>query len=210
VLPAPKATTSPPIQIGSVTYAQAPETIDLAELWVTNPGIAKQQIRIIAPAHKRPEMVAHGVGHWWLGPGLNDFDEHLIQACRNRKRKFQQSDSVGDAKTFLNNMIRNGDWANFALRCDEAKALRERMVALPTVRAIEPPTFSRSPFERSLAERRESALGLARFKVTQGQIEAAQAIAQQFDLTQAELGLEREVRPPQKASLVPALSIKAA
>jgi hypothetical protein len=185
----PKTTASPPIQIGSVTYAQAPETIDLAELWATNPGMAKQQIRFIAPGHKRPEMVAHGVGHWWLGPELNDFDEHLIQACRNRKRKFQQSDSVGDAKTFINNMIRNGDWANFALRCDEAKALRERAVVLPVARAVEPIGTGRSPFERSPAERRESALGLARYKVTLGLMEQAMAIARQFGLSQAELRL---------------------
>jgi hypothetical protein len=120
--------TGVPIQIGAVAYAQPPESIDLAELWEKNPGSAKQQIRLLAPGHKRPEMVAHGVGHWWLGNGLNDFDEDLIQACQNRKRKFQQSDSIGDAKTYINNMIRNGDWANFALRCDEAVRLRERAV----------------------------------------------------------------------------------
>jgi hypothetical protein len=183
-----------PLQFGIVTYSQAPETIDLAELWATNPGMAKQQIRFLAPGHKRPEMVAHGVGHWWLGPGLNDFDEHLIQACQQRKRKFQQSDSVGDAKTFLNNMIRNGDWANFALRCDEAKALRDRATALPTARAVEQNVSGHSPFERSLAERRDSALGLARFKVSQGLIEQAMAIAQQFGITRAELGLDKVVR----------------
>jgi hypothetical protein len=160
-----------------------------AELWDKNPGMAKQQIRFLAPGHKRPEMVAHGVGHWWLGPGLNDFDEHLIQACRNRKRKFQQSDSVGDAKTFLNNMIRNGDWANFALRCDEAKTLREQTMALPVVHAVESRTASCSPFERTQAERRESALGLARYKVSQGLIEQAMAIAQEFGLSRAELRL---------------------
>ena len=65
-------------------------------------------------------------------------------------------------------MIRNGDWANFALRCDEAVALRERAAELPVVRAVEPRGTGRSPFERSPAERRDSALGLARFKVAQG------------------------------------------
>jgi hypothetical protein len=176
-----------PIPVGSVAYAQSPETIDLSELWGQNPGMAKHQIRLLAPGHKRPEMVAHGVGHWWIGPGLNDFDEHLIQACRNRKRKFQQSDSVGDAKTYINNMIRNGDWANFALRCDEAIALRERAIALPVARAGDPSASGRSPFERSPAERRESALGLARFKVSQGLTEQAWAIARQFGLTPAEV-----------------------
>ena len=172
-----------------MTYSQPPETIDLAELSTQKPGMAKQQIRFLAPGHKRPEMVANGVGHWWIGPGLNDFAEHLIQACRNRKRKFQQSDSVGDVKTYINNMIRNGDWANFALRCDEAALLREQAVELPVVRELEPRAVGRSPFERSPAERRESALGLARFKVAQGLMEQALALAQQFGLSSAELGL---------------------
>ena len=177
------------LRFGVVTYQQPPDEIDLAELWAQNPGMAKQQIRFLAPGHKRPEMVAHGVGHWWIGPGLNDFDEHFIQACQQRKRKFQQADSVGDAKTFINNMIRNGDWANFALRCDEAVALRQRATELPMVRAAQPQGTGRSPFERSPAERRESALGLARFKVAQGLMEQALALAQQFGLSSAELGL---------------------
>jgi hypothetical protein len=185
-----------PIQVDSVAYAQPPETIDLSELWAQNPGIAKHQVRLLAPGHKRPEMVAQGVGHWWIGPGLNDFDEHLIQACQNRKRKFQQSDSVGDAKTFINNMIRNGDWANFALRCDEALLLRERAAVLPVSRAVEPSASGRSPFERSPAERSESALGLARFKVSQGLMDQAWAIAQQFGLTTAEVGLINEKSMP--------------
>jgi hypothetical protein len=182
-------TVSSSVQIGSVTYAQAPETIDLAELWAANPGMAKQQIRLLAPGHKRPEMVAHGVGHWWLGPGLNDFDEPLIQACQERKRKFQQAHNIGDVKTYINNMLRNGDWANFALRCDEAKVICERVTELTVARAVEPSIAGRSPFERSPAERRDSALGLARYKVSQGLIEQAMAIARQFDLTRAELGL---------------------
>ena len=181
-----------PIQIGTVTYRQPPETIDLAELWTQNPGIAKQQIRFLAPGHKRPEMVAHGVGHWWIGPGLNDFDEHLIQASQQRKRKFQQADSIGDAKTFINNMIRNGDWANFALRCDEAISLRQRAAELPVVRAMEPRGTGRSPFERSSTERRDSALGLARFKLSQGLTEQAMALARQFGLSMAELELAGE------------------
>lgn len=188
-------------QIGSVTYTQPPETIAFTDLWAQNPGMAKQQVRFLAPGHKRPEMVANGLGHWWLGPGLNDFDEHLIQACQNRKRKFQQADTASDAKTYINNMIRNSDWANLSLRCEEALLLRERATVLPVIRANaepstneEPSSSGRSPFERSATERRTSALGLARFKVTQGQREQALAIAQQFALTPAEVGLA-EVKP---------------
>ena len=71
--------------------------------------MAKMELRAIAPGHKRLEMVAHGFGQWWVGPGLNDFDEFLIKACQKRKRKLQQPDSVGDAKTFINNMLKGGD-----------------------------------------------------------------------------------------------------
>ena len=192
------------VQVGAIRYAQPPESIDLAELWECDPQQAKRQIQDLAPAHKRPEMVAHGLGHWWVGPGLNDFDPHLIQACQNRKRKFQQSDSIGDAKTYINNMLRNGDWGNFALRCEEAQLLRDRAVALPVTRAIEPTaTAGRSPFERSDAERRASALGLARFKVASGDIEQALAISEQFGLSSAELGLVDE-------RLLPALKLNAA
>ena len=186
----PPAEGSEPILVGTVTYSQPPEKIDYAELWETDPGLAKSRLRQIAPGHKRPEMVAHGLGHWWVGPGLNDFDPALIKACQNRKRKFQQSDSPGDAKTYLNNMLRNGDWGNLTLRCDEAVALRERAAELPLARAAAKPGItSRSPFERSAQERRASALGLACFKLSQGLTQQALALAQQFGLSMAELGL---------------------
>jgi hypothetical protein len=205
-----KETKESNFQVGVVTYQQPPDEIDLAELWEKNPGLAKSQMRFLAPGHKRPEMVAHGFGRWWIGPGLNDFDEHLIQACQQRKRKFQQSDSVGDAKTFINNMLRNADWGNLALRCDEAISLRERAAALPMARAVEPSAAGRSPFERSSVERRASALGLARFKVSQGLVEQARAISQQFGLTQAEVGLTGAVRFPGEASPSPELALEAA
>lgn len=184
--------------------AQPSEQIDLAELWIANPEKARAQVKAISPGHRRPEMVAHGVGQWWIGPGLNDFDEYLIQACRNRKRKFQQPDSASDAKTFINNMLRNGDWGKVALRCEEAQALRRRAAKPPAkqIRAEEDhsPSSCQSPFERSDKERQASALGLARFKVGRGDIEAAKAIAQQFGLSMSELGLvgNRPSIPPRR------------
>ena len=178
-----------PIQIGVVRYTQPPDTIDLADLWATNPGMAKAQMRFVAPGHKRSEMVAHGFGQWWVGPGLNDFDEFLIKACQQRKRKLQQPDSASDAKTFINNLLKAEDWGNFLLRCEEAIALRERATVLPKTRTIAPIAKSLSPFERSPAERRESALGLARFKVAQGQIQQALTISKQFGLSSAEIGI---------------------
>jgi hypothetical protein len=186
------------VQVGVVKYQRPPDEIDFAELWERNPGMAKNQIRFLAPGHKRPEMVAHGFGRWWVGPKLNDFDEHLIQACRNRKRKFQQSDSVGDTKTYINNMLRNGDWANFALRCDEAIALRKRTSAAHTA---EQSAADRSPFVRSAQDQRESALGLARFKLSQGKMEQALAIAQQFGLARSEID-------PMNAEKISSLALK--
>ena len=183
------ATDHSSVRVGVVTYHQPPESIDFSELWESNPALAKMKLRAIAPGHRRLGLVAHGFGEWWVGPGLNDFDEHLIQACRNRKRRFQQPDSVADAKTFINNMIRNGDWANFALRCDEASDLRKRAVIPTAAHAAAPDVASQSPFDRSPAERRESALGLARFKLAQGDVERAVAIAQQFGLSKTEIGL---------------------
>jgi hypothetical protein len=75
----------------------------------------------------------------------------------------------------------------------------------------------RNSFEPSPAERRGLALGLVRFKVSQGLMNQALAIplegfaiAQQFDLTPAEIGLTGTVRVPWKASRSPAVALKAA
>ena len=168
------------------TYTQPPESIDYADLWEKDPVRAKSQLRQIAPGHRRLEMVAHGLGHWWVGPGLNDFDPALIQACRNRKRKFQQPDGIRDAKTFINNMLRNGDWGNFVLRCEEALALRARSAETAVAKVGK---RQRSPFEKTEEERRASALGLARFKVAQGEIARGREISRQFGLSRAEIGL---------------------
>ena len=179
-----------PVQVGTVRYTQPPESIDLSELWLESPEKARRELRAIAPGHRRLEMVAHGCGHWWVGPGLNDFDEHLIQACRNRKRKFQQPDSASDAKTFINNMIRSGDWANFALRCDEASELKKRrLAAVAKPQRAKTAVKNMSPFESTSAERRASALGLARFKVSKGNVEQALTISRQFGFAPDEIGL---------------------
>ncbi|MGC1306526.1 MAG: helix-turn-helix domain-containing protein [Phormidesmis sp.] len=185
------------LRFGMVTYQRPPDEIDFADLWTINLGMTKMELRAIAPGHKRLEMVAYGFGHWWVGPGLNGFDEHLIQSCRNRKRKFQQPDSINDAKTFINNMIRNGDWANFALRCDEASELKKKHLAAATPQP-EKVVAAGNPFERTSAERRASALGLARFKVTKGNVAQALAISKQFGFSSVEIGLtaDRELGVP--------------
>ena len=175
-----------PVQVGGVRYVQPPEAIDLASLWEESPQLAKRKLRRLAPGHRRLEMVAHGFGHWWVGPKLNGFDPQLVQACQQRKRKFQQSDSEADAKTYINNMIRSGDWANLALRCEEAKALKRRAteVKQTEARATQP----QQPFVWPEQERKASALGLMRFKLKRGDVEGARAIAQQFGLKPTDNG----------------------
>ncbi|MEL6351594.1 MAG: hypothetical protein AAFR58_07510 [Cyanobacteria bacterium J06627_28] len=178
-----------PVHVGTVFYGQRPESVACSQ----HPVETRRKLGKIAPVHQRLDMVSHGFGQWWVGPGLNDFDENLVQACRNRKRKFQQPDSVSDAKTYINNMLKNEDWGNFALRCEEAEELRERAahrLATPvrkTQYGNKP--RNRSPFVRSEKERHSCALGLARFKVSRGDIARAKAIAQQFGFKLADIGL---------------------
>ncbi|MEO0704400.1 MAG: hypothetical protein AAF050_01915 [Cyanobacteria bacterium J06649_5] len=177
-------------EVGVVRYTQLPETIDLAELWATNPGMAKTHLRFIAPGHKRFGMVAHGFGQWWIGPGLNDFDESLIKACQKRKRKLQQPDSVGDAKTFINNMLKAGDWGNFSLRCEEAKVLSDRAAAAESAaQNSEITADSGNTLKRSETEQRAAAIGLAKFKISQGDIARAKEIADLRSIRYTEIGL---------------------
>ena len=199
-----------PTQVGIVSYTQPPEAIDFTDLWASNPGMAKAQMRFIASGHKRLEMVAHGFGQWWVGPGLNDFDEFLIRACQQRKRKLEQPDGIADAKTFINNLLRKGDWANFSLRCDEAKVLRDR--ALATQKAVTKTTaqsanatpssiagIRHTQLARIQAEQRQSAIGLAKFKVSRGEIGRAKAIADQLEIAYSDIGIVTHIRQPMTA-----------
>ena len=172
--------------------------------------MAKSQMRFLAPGHKRLEMVAYGFGRWWVGPGLNDFDEFLIKACQQRKRKLEQPDSIADAKTFINNMLRKGDWANFSLRCDEAKALRDRALAAQAVTIkttaqtanTEPysiPGMRLTQLARTQTEQRQSAIGLARFKVGRGEIIRAKEIADHLGIAYSDIGLSAHIRQPMTA-----------
>ncbi|MBE9064270.1 helix-turn-helix domain-containing protein [cf. Phormidesmis sp. LEGE 11477] len=180
-------------QFGVVTYRQSPDQIDFADLWASNPGMAKMQLRAIAPGHKRPEMAAHGFGRWWVGPGLNDFDEFLIKACQNRKKKLEQPSGTGDAKTFINNMLKSGDWANFSLRCDEAAELRDRASAATAVKEFAAisslPSSTEIPNQDQI-QRREVVIGLAKYKASQGDLSGAKAIADLHNISYADIGLE--------------------
>ena len=194
------------LQIGVVAYRQSPDEVDLSELWERNPGMAKDQIRFLAPGHKRPEMVAHGFGRWWVGLGLNDFDEFLIKACQKRKQKLEQPDGIGDAKTFINNLLKNGDWANFALRCDEAKELQDRasVAQMATAEARSPKpaaTPVMSALERTETEQREAAIGLLKFKISQGKLDEARAIADMKGIPYLEIGLTSDDKKPDKFSI---------
>ncbi|MGB3294359.1 MAG: hypothetical protein WBB01_15335 [Phormidesmis sp.] len=205
--PAELAERRSPLQIGVVQYIQQPETIDLSELWERNPGMVKDQIRFLAPGHKRPEMVAHGFGRWWVGPGLNDFDHFLIKACQKRKQKLEQSDGVGDAKTYINNMLKSGDWGNFALRCEEAAELRDRALAVQVAtaeasrQAQDSVVPAMNALERAEVEQREAAIGLAKFKINQGELSRAKEIADQLGLSYLDIGLTADGERPDITSI---------
>ena len=133
--------------------------------------MAKMQLRAIAPKHRRLEAVAHGFGQWWVGPRLNDFDEFLIKACQKRKQKLNQPSGIGDAKTYINNMLKARDWANFSLRCDEAVELCDRALAAQSVKAstaISSVSASTEIMTQDQMQRRETVIGLARYKVELG------------------------------------------
>ncbi|MEL6353303.1 MAG: helix-turn-helix domain-containing protein [Cyanobacteria bacterium J06627_28] len=185
------------LRFGMVTYQRPPDEIDFAELWATNPGMAKMELRAIALGHKRLEMVAHGFGRWWVGPGLNDFDEFLIKACQKRKRKFQQPDSVGDAKTFINNMLKSGDWGNFSLRCDEAKDFQSRTFSLDqqVTRHLSAHPLTEH-LQNSQTDRLNSFIGLAKFKVSQGDYARAKEIADLFGFPYETIGLRKDGKCP--------------
>ena len=128
------------------------------------------------------------------GPGLNDFNGFLIKACQKRKRKLQQPDSIGDAKTFINNMLKSGDWANFSLRCDEAKKLcayaeiieNGSQTATATLSSA---NSSANTLSRSKAEQREVSVGLAKFKLSQGNTTRAKEIADLYSIPYSEIGI---------------------
>ena len=65
------------------------------------------------------------------------------------------------------------------LRCEEAIALQKKSAApaKPSQATAMPKC---SPFERTEAERRSCAIGLAQFKLSRGLVAQAAAIAQQF------------------------------
>ena len=86
-------------------------------------------------------------------------------------------------------MLRNGDWGNLALRCEEAKYLKERQIEKLTQTATSSQNNYRDPFERSEEERKETVLGLARFKVSKELMEQALAIARQFNFSISQLGI---------------------
>ena len=177
-------------EFGIVKYQKPPDEIDLADLWARNPGLAKMQLLAIAPGHKRSKMVAHGFGKWWIGPKLNDFDEFLIAACQKRKQKLDQPDSIGDAKTYINNMLKAEDWANLSLRCEEAEDLRRRASSVKSVAHSVPAPAARTDLaNRNQAEQREAVIGLAKYKVSQGDVSSAQAIADSHQIPYAEIGL---------------------
>ncbi|MEO1300609.1 MAG: hypothetical protein AAFW75_33570, partial [Cyanobacteria bacterium J06636_16] len=74
------------LTIGAVTYRQSPASIDLSEAWERDKMAASLEARSLAPGHKSPWLVAHGLGAVWVGPGKTDFNADLLSLIARYKR----------------------------------------------------------------------------------------------------------------------------
>lgn len=87
-------------------------------------------------------------------------------------------------------MLKSGDWANFSLRCDEAEKLRDRVA---TTEIDHEPTevkcSTTGTLARSEAEQREVSVGLAKFKLSQGDIARAKEISDLYSIPYSEIGI---------------------
>ncbi|ESA37730.1 phage replication protein [Leptolyngbya sp. Heron Island J] len=124
----PSENDSQNLKIGIVTYKQLPETIDLAEVWELAEYEARRQAREIAPKHKHPQVVAHGLGQIWLGPGQNDFDEDLLQILKRQKQKVNQPCDRADCINMLWNLISGKRWSQISNHWDSAVEIKRRRV----------------------------------------------------------------------------------
>lgn len=94
-------------------------------------------------------------------------------------------------------MLKSGDWGNFSLRCDEAKTLQNRSLAA-NVRAGDtlPHCPSTAAIGVSQPDKRDSTIGLARFKVAQGDYARAKEIADLCNLSYETIGLREDGKAP--------------
>ena len=113
---------SAPVTIGSVTYKLSPELIDLEELWEFDSQRGRMEARTLAPGHRYPALVAHGLGDVWHGPGRNDFNPDVVSAIQEHLRKCDKPASPGNACSWITSRVNKGDWAPIELKRDEAIA----------------------------------------------------------------------------------------
>ncbi|ESA38514.1 hypothetical protein N836_31735 [Leptolyngbya sp. Heron Island J] len=126
----------PPPKVGVVTYKQSPESIDLSELWEVAEYEAKAKARALAPGHRHPALVAHGLGDIWVGPNVSDFDAGLLALIAKNKKTGNHPDNRAACVTFITRAIRDADWAKLeALWLDVQQKTRQQ----PALTVIDAP-----------------------------------------------------------------------
>ncbi|EKU96672.1 hypothetical protein Lepto7375DRAFT_0622 [Leptolyngbya sp. PCC 7375] len=126
----------PPPKVGVVTYKQSPESIDLSELWEFAEYEAKAEARALAPGHRHPALVAHGLGDIWVGPNVSDFDAGLLALIAKNKKAGNHPDNRAACVTFITRAIRDADWAKLeALWLDVQRKTRQQ----PALAVIDAP-----------------------------------------------------------------------
>lgn len=127
----------PPPKVGVVTYKQAPESIDLSELWESAEYEAKAKARALAPGHKHPALVAHGLGAIWVGPNASDFDPALLALIAKNRRIGSHPDNRAACVAFITRATRDADWARLEALWHEVQQ-KERQPALAVIDAPPP------------------------------------------------------------------------
>jgi len=69
--------------------------------------------------HRYPELTAVGLGHLWVGPGFNDFEPGLIEACRKHLKTLNLPAQKGHALDYIRNRIREQNWGALEQRWEE-------------------------------------------------------------------------------------------
>lgn len=120
----------PPPKVGVVTYRQPPESIDLSELWEVAEYEAKAKARALAPGHRYPALVAHGLGAIWVGPNVSDFDPDLLALIGKNKKAGNHRHDRAACVEYISRAVRDRDWAKLEANWLEVVEQRRRAIAL--------------------------------------------------------------------------------
>jgi hypothetical protein len=71
--------------------------------------------------HPYPDLVSAGLGDIWVGPKRTDFSADVVASAQRHLKKHDRPAEVGDAKGFISNLIKQGDWAKLELLVEDAR-----------------------------------------------------------------------------------------